>query len=181
MTNKTLRDAARKPRTPPSVHPAGEAAAEAEPAESPPPPRRSEPRSGPLKHFVLDTNVLLHNPNALFVFAEHHVIIPFAVIEELDAMKRKDDDLGRNARETIRHLDRLRSRGRLTDGVPWGAASPTVGAASSAGAGSSGTVRIDVTDHERPAAISEDSADTRIIASAWHLHQSGVRTIFVSK
>jgi PhoH-like ATPase len=130
---------------------------------------------------VVDTNVLLHNPNALFVFAEHHVVIPFAVIEELDAMKRKDDDLGRNARETIRHLDRLRSRGRLTDGVPWGAASPTVGAASSAGAGSSGTIRIDVADHARPAVLEADTPDNRIIAVAWHLHQKGLRTVFVSK
>jgi PhoH-like ATPase len=171
MTSKTLRDALKKPR------------GADQPAAAPPPPRPERPKGdgGPLKHFVLDTNVLLHNPNALFVFKEHHVIIPFAVIEELDAMKRKDDDLGRNARETIRHLDRLRSRGRLTDGVPWGAASPTVGAASSAGNGPSGTVRIDVTDHERPAAISEDSPDNRIIASAWALHQSGRRTVFVSK
>ncbi|MFN0132002.1 MAG: PhoH family protein [Phycisphaerales bacterium] len=134
-----------------------------------------------VKHFVVDTNVLLHNPNALFVFKEHHVVIPFAVIEELDAMKRKDDDLGRNARECIRHLDRLRGLGRLTDGVPWASVSPRVGAASSAGTNSTGTVRIDVTDHQRPAAIGHDSPDNRIIASAWHLHQQGVRTVFVSK
>src|SRR5215831_20610163 len=88
---------------------------------------------GPVKHFVVDTNVLLHNPNALFVFKEHHVVIPFAVIEELDAMKKGNDDLGRNARETIRHLDRLRAQGSLTEGVAWGKFSPTVGAASSAG------------------------------------------------
>src|SRR5262249_19529342 len=62
-----------------------------------------------IKHFVLDTNVLLHNPNALFVFQEHEVVIPFAVIEELDKLKRTNDDIGRNARECIRHLDRLRS------------------------------------------------------------------------
>src|SRR5262245_30500372 len=68
---------------------------------------------GEIKHFVVDTNVLLHNPNALFVFKEHHVVIPFAVVEELDAMKKSNDDLGRNARETIRHLDRLRSQGNL--------------------------------------------------------------------
>src|SRR5262245_8878724 len=66
-----------------------------------------------VKHFVLDTNVLLHNPNALFVFQEHEVVIPFAVIEELDQLKRGNDDIGRNARETIRHLDRLRGAGRL--------------------------------------------------------------------
>jgi PhoH-like ATPase len=142
--------------------------------------RRSAPETA-VKHFVIDTNVLLHNPNAIFVFKEHHVVIPFAVIEELDAMKRKDDDLGRNAREVIRHLDRLRNRGRLTDGVPWGEASPSVGAASSAGDGASGTVRIDISEHTRPAVLDQDSPDNRIIAVAWHLHQSGVPAVFVSK
>ena len=43
------------------------------------------------KHFVVDTNVLLHNPNALFVFKENHVIIPFAVIEELDKLRGEDE------------------------------------------------------------------------------------------
>ncbi|MBL9031351.1 MAG: PhoH family protein [Phycisphaerae bacterium] len=152
-------------------------------ARQSPKPKHAEPSDADtgVKHFVVDTNVLLHNPNALFVFKEHHVVIPFAVIEELDAMKRKDDDLGRNARACIRHLDRLRGLGRLTDGVPWASVSPRVGAASSAGNGISGTVRIDVAEHIRPAAIAHDSPDNRIIASAWHLHQQGVRTVFVSK
>lgn len=73
-----------------------------------------------VKHFVLDTNVLLHNPNALFVFQDNHVIIPYPVIEELDKMKRRDDDIGRNARAVIRWLDLLRRSGKLTDGVNWG-------------------------------------------------------------
>jgi PhoH-like ATPase len=137
---------------------------------------------GVVKHFVIDTNVLLHNPNALFVFKEHHVVIPFAVIEELDAMKRKEDDLGRNARECIRHLDRLRSRGRLTDGVAWGQYSPTVGAAASvSGSGQSGTIRIDTAEHQRPSAIDDDSPDNRIIATAWSLHNAGTVTVFITK
>lgn len=148
-----------------------------------------------VKHFVLDTNILLHNPNALFVFQENHVIIPFSVIEELDKMKRKDDDLGRNARECIRHLDRLRNMGSLTAGVAWGEFSPTVGAAAStapshgptngsacsAEPARTGTIRIDVSDYERPAAIREDMPDNRIIAVAWHLHRKGHRAVFVSK
>jgi PhoH-like ATPase len=135
-----------------------------------------------VKHFVLDTNILLHNPNALFVFKEHNVVIPFTVIEELDKLKRKEDDLGRNARETIRHLDRLRSQGRLTDGVRWGEHSPRVGAAASVSAdGQNGTIRIDVGEHERPDAIREEMPDNRIIAVAWDLHNQGVRTVFVSK
>jgi PhoH-like ATPase len=134
-----------------------------------------------VKHFVLDTNVLLHNPNALFVFKEHEVIIPLTVIEELDKMKRKDDDLGRNARECIRHLDRLRAVGKLTDGVDWGAVSPRAGQASSAGNGKTGRIRIDVIDHPRPLGLKEDAPDHRIIAVAYALKQAGINAVFVSK
>src|SRR3982751_1760801 len=71
----------------------------------------------PSKHFVIDTNVLLHNPSALFMFAENEVIIPFDVIEELDKFKAGTDDLGRNARTVLRHLDQLRKHGNLSEGV----------------------------------------------------------------
>src|SRR5947199_698337 len=70
-----------------------------------------------VKTFVLDTNVLLHNPNAIFLLADNEIIIPFDVIEELDKFKTGNDDLGRNARTVIRHLDRLREQGKLADGV----------------------------------------------------------------
>ncbi|MGE3108752.1 MAG: PhoH family protein [Phycisphaerales bacterium] len=124
-----------------------------------------------IKHFVLDTNVILHNPNAIFVFQEHEVVIPFAVIEELDKLKRTNDDIGRNARECIRHLDRLRSRGRLIEGVRWGDSSPTVGqGASTSASGKSGVIRIDVAEHERPSVLAENTPDNRIIAVAWALH-----------
>lgn len=126
-----------------------------------------------VKHFVLDTNVLLHNPNALFVFEEHEVIIPFPVIEELDRLKRSDDDIGRNARQCIRYLDQLRTLGRLTDGVEWGAVRPT--------ALKSGRVRIDAQDHTRPPLLAEPTADNRIISSAWALNEQGVHAVFVSK
>jgi hypothetical protein len=68
---------------------------------------------------VLDTNVLLHNPNALFVFQDNHVVIPYPVIEELDKMKRRRRHRAQRPRG-IRHLDRLREGGKLTDGVDWG-------------------------------------------------------------
>ena len=66
-------------------------------------------KNGDRKYFVVDTNVLLHNPNAIFLFADNEVIIPFDVVEELDKFKTQSDDLGRNARTVIRHLDRLRA------------------------------------------------------------------------
>jgi len=135
-----------------------------------------------VKHFVLDTNVLLHNPDALFVFQDNHIVIPFTVIEELDKMKRKEDDLGRNARACIRHLDRLRAIGKLSEGVDWGELGSVMNTAlSTAPGGLTGTIRIDVKDYPRPQAISEDSPDNRIIAVAWHLKETGTRTVFVTK
>ena len=70
------------------------------------------------KHFVLDTNILLHNPEAIFGFADNTVWIPIVVIEEIDQFKKDGSELGRNAREVSRHIDALRALGRLTDGVP---------------------------------------------------------------
>ena len=69
------------------------------------------------KHFVLDTNVLLHNSDAISSFADNVVILPMTVIEELDKFKSRNDELARNARQVIRRLDKLRSRGHLGDGV----------------------------------------------------------------
>ncbi len=143
---------------------------------------RPEPHAVGVKHFVLDTNVLLHNPNALFVFQDNHVVIPYPVIEELDTMKRRDDDIGRNARAVIRHLDRLREIGKLTDGVNWGelGLGPTQGY-SFGPDGSTGTVRIDTTDHPRHEVISKDTPDNRIIAAAHYLQEQSQRAVFVSK
>ncbi|MCX7805585.1 MAG: PIN domain-containing protein, partial [Planctomycetota bacterium] len=75
------------------------------------------PKTGEPKSFVLDTNVLWHNPDALFSFADNWVLLPIAVIEELDRFKTRNDELGRNARRVIRFLDSLRNRGRLGEGV----------------------------------------------------------------
>ncbi|MFZ4429237.1 MAG: PhoH family protein [Phycisphaerales bacterium] len=137
---------------------------------------------GVVKTFVLDTNIVLHNPDAIFVFKEHHVVIPFMVIEELDKMKRKEDDLGRAARTCIRHLDRLRAIGTLSEGVNWAGLLPLANTAHAVGPGGlTGTIRVDVNEYARPSAIAENSPDNHIIAVAWHLMKSGQRTIFVTK
>ena len=135
-----------------------------------------------IKHFVLDTNVLLHNPNALFVFQENAVIIPYRVIEELDTMKRRDDEIGRNARACIRHLDRLRTHGKLTEGVGWDKIDLGPSVAKSIGPdGQCGTVRVDVEAHPRPPMIAADAPDNHIIACAYALKQQGLPAYFVSK
>jgi PhoH-like ATPase len=69
------------------------------------------------KNYVLDTNVLLHDPNAMFAFEDNHVIIPIYVIEEIDNFKKDQSELGRNAREVARLLDALRDKGGLAQGV----------------------------------------------------------------
>jgi PhoH-like ATPase len=72
-----------------------------------------------MKHFVLDTNVLLHDPRAIFQFADNEVVIPIFVLEEVDTFKKEASERGRNAREVARMLDGLRANGaRLSDGVP---------------------------------------------------------------
>lgn len=69
------------------------------------------------KIFVLDTNVLIHNPHSMFSFDENHVAIPITVIEEVDIFKKGVDEKGRNARQIGRYLDGLREQGSLKEGV----------------------------------------------------------------
>lgn len=124
--------------------------------------------NGERKHFVLDTNVLLHNPEALFMFADNTVVIPFTVVEELDAFKKNTDDTGRNARQVIRHLDALRRKGHLSDGVQWNGKHR-------------GTVKIDFGHDNRPAALAADAPDNRIINVAYQHREAGDTTVFISK
>jgi PhoH-like ATPase len=69
------------------------------------------------KIYVLDTNVLLQDPNAMFAFDDNEVVIPAVVLEEIDSKKRNADEIGRNARHVSRLLDSLRTKGSLSDGV----------------------------------------------------------------
>ena len=64
-------------------------------------------RTGPTKLFVLDTNVLMHDPMCLFRFEEHDVFLPMIVLEELDGHKKGMTEVARNARQTSRTLDAL--------------------------------------------------------------------------
>ena len=71
------------------------------------------------KAFVIDTNVLLHDPDAIGKFRDNDVIIPLVVLEELDGMKRLSDELGKNARQILRYIDALKDRkkGDFNSGV----------------------------------------------------------------
>ncbi len=70
-----------------------------------------------MKNYILDTNVLLHDPNSLLSFEENSVLIPIEVIEEIDRFKRESSELGQNARAVSRMLDSFRGEGRLSEGV----------------------------------------------------------------
>lgn len=91
VVDRPQRDAARK-------RPAGVA----EPA-----PRRKAKSAGPTKLFVLDTNVLMHDPMCLFRFEEHDIFLPMIVLEELDGHKKGTTEVARNARQASRSLDAL--------------------------------------------------------------------------
>ncbi|UFJ41889.1 PhoH family protein [Brevibacillus humidisoli] len=69
------------------------------------------------KIYVLDTNVLLQDPLALFTFRDNEIVIPAVVLEEIDSKKRYMDEIGRNARHVARLLDSFRELGQLHQGV----------------------------------------------------------------
>jgi PhoH-like ATPase len=120
------------------------------------------------KSFVLDTNVLLHNAQAMVVFTDNEVVIPIDVLEELDHFKDKPTDLGRNAREASRMLDKLRSKGSLVEGVR----------VNDAG----GVVRVEMKSELcRETGLREDTPDNRILSVACRLREAGRNVTFVSK
>src|ERR1700722_7352028 len=103
-------------------------------------------------NFVLDTNVLLHDPRALFHFAENDVVVPIYVIEEIDQFKRDLSELGRNARQVARYLDQFRTEGRIGEGVK------VEGGA---------TVKVLFSQRDLPKALASGAgADNRILAVA---------------
>lgn len=121
------------------------------------------------KTFVIDTNVLLHDPNSLMQFARHHVVLPMAVLEELDKMKRVPSDLGRNARECVRMLDSLKQigRGNLHTGVRLENGS---------------TIRILPESHsDSKYYLAMTVNDNRVIMTAYLLKEQGEKVVFVSK
>src|SRR5215475_1103965 len=123
------------------------------------------------KNYILDTNVLLHDPNSMLSFDEHNVLLPIEVIEEIDRFKRESTELGQNARAVSRMLDGFRGAGRLSEGV----ALPN-----------GGRLRIIVQTkaaHNGRAAFSSDSVDNRILSTALAINKSAPKdqTILVSK
>lgn len=70
-----------------------------------------------MKYYILDTNVVLHDPQAIFKFDDNTVILPLTVIEEIDRFKKDQSEIGRNARQISRMIDGFRSQAKLVEGV----------------------------------------------------------------
>ncbi|MDD2479660.1 MAG: PhoH family protein [Victivallaceae bacterium] len=131
------------------------------------------------KTFILDTNVLLHNGNSLLAFKENDVVLPMAVIEELDRFKKNNDELGRNARWVIRKLDEMRKRGSLMNGVPIFPDQPDGGKIQilSARAAISDEQMARISD----SALDLEHPDNRILRVALALQNSRKEVFFISK
>lgn len=121
-----------------------------------------------IKTFVLDTNVLLHDIDAIYNFADNRVVIPIAVIEELDNLKKSVDERGRNSRIISHRLDALRTKGKLSEGVPL----PHQGILK---------IELDPPKEEISYEMKISSVDSRILLTALSLHQRGEKVIFISK
>ena len=121
-----------------------------------------------MKNYILDTNVLLHDPNSLVNFKENNVLVPIEVIEEIDRFKRESTELGRNARTVSRMLDGFRGEGSLSAGVelPNG-----------------GKLKIAFHKDGLVEGFAKDSVDNRILALAAHIQKTQPKnaTILVSK
>ena len=139
------------------------------------------------KHFVLDTNVLLHDPQSMFSFQEHVVWIPVEVLEELDKFKPENTTRGANAREVHRKLNEcFPSAEQMQEGVPLesgGSLRVCVNAALQYGNGSWGKASVGKRSIAVQALFPDLSrTDNRILATAAHLADTTpARTILVTK
>jgi PhoH-like ATPase len=119
-----------------------------------------------VKTYILDTNVLLHDPKSLFSFQDNEVVIPLVVLEELDKKKNGMDEVARNAREVIRSLDALRAIGNISKGVT---------------TKDSGLIKIEMDYKDKiPSDLDSTKADNRIIGVALGLSNIGKQVILVT-
>ncbi|WP_459814828.1 PhoH family protein [Geotalea toluenoxydans] len=125
-----------------------------------------------MKHFILDTNVLLYDPQAVFKFQENNIIIPITVIEEIDRFKKDMNETGRNARQISRLLDDLRKQGSLSEGIKLE---------------NGGNIRVEIYEEQvmkrLPPELREERGDNRILAVAFDVKAKNEKepVIFVTK
>jgi PhoH-like ATPase len=143
-------------------------------------PARVVPRqdAAPKKLFVLDTNVLMHDPTSLFQFEEHDVYVPMAILEELDANKKGVSEVARNARQASRFLEELvaASDQDIARGIP-------LDARGDRSAGGCLFLQTEAIDGELPARLAGGRTDNQIIGVVKFLQarHSGRQVILVTK
>lgn len=103
-----------------------------------------------IKTYVVDTNVLIQAPDALYCFEDNQVVLPVVVLEELDHLKKAEGEKGANARAAIRNLEQLRHKGDLLSGVKLE---------------QGGSIRIETNfvDVKLPPDLPDDKMDNRIL------------------
>ena len=127
-------------------------------ASTPSPRPRRNKSTGPAKLFVLDTNVLLHDPMCLFRFEEHDIFLPMIVLEELDGHKKGTTEVARNGRQTSRTLDAL--AGAQGADIAKGLKLDTTG---HRGAGGKLFFQTAQLDYSLPASLPQGKADNQIL------------------
>lgn len=125
-----------------------------------------------MKNYVLDTNVLLHDPQAILKFSDNTVVLPLTVIEEIDRFKKDQSETGRNARQISRMIDTFRLQYKLVEGVPLE---------------NGGVLKVAIYKEEflqeLPPELRVDRGDNRILAVAWDLQKNSPQgtVFFVTK
>lgn len=119
-----------------------------------------------IKTFVLDTNVLIHKPDAFLSFKDNEVVIPLFVLEELDNLKSSPHEKGYNARQAIKALDAMIPTSGLNKGVK---------------IENNITLWFEADMANLPKALISDRTDNKILGTALKLQEEGKEVFFVSK
>src|SRR3989339_537092 len=119
------------------------------------------------KTFILDTNVLIHDPDAFTAFGDNFVVLPMAVIEELDNLKKLHDERGRAARNVSRKLNQLAEKGKFNEGITL----------------ENGGILIIELEQEMklPYDFSNSKKDNLILCAAYNRQKKGENVTFITK
>lgn len=117
------------------------------------------------KTYILDTNVLLHDPKSLFSFQDNEVVIPLVVLDELDKKKSGHDEVARHARMVCRSLDEMRALGSLHEGIM---------------TEDGGTIRVELNHKDKtPSDLDPSRVDNRIISVALGTMENNTQKVIV--
>ena len=141
-------------------------------------PRPAQKKSRVTKLFVLDTNVLMHDPSSLFRFEEHDVYLPIGTLEELDNHKRGLSDVARNARQASRFLDEI-----VSDSVADIKAGLPIRTRDGKASGGRLYLQTEAINGELPSTFAAGKTDNQILSVVRHLQKQYAQrpVVLVSK